>query len=260
MGLIDVLFWTLPVLLIIFVIRERPEELGLYPDGAASPATADFRHGKPSLAATVKSFREIFLTPVFWVVIGAVFFAAGTIGTTIHLLILYLRDSGFSPQVAASALGLEFGVSFVGRIGFGVLSDRFSARKVGIVSFILLGISPLLLFIVQTPGILIAFAVIHGLGHGAIVSFFPLMLAEAFGTKKYIGRLLAIGHLAYSGGLGTIPLISGYAFDSTGSFGIGFVINSILTLSGAVALVAIGRYWRSGPVAIAPALSASSEL
>src|SRR5258708_2009453 len=59
MGLIDVLFWTLPPLLIIFVIRERPEELGLYPDGAASAATADFRRGKPSLAATVKSFRGI---------------------------------------------------------------------------------------------------------------------------------------------------------------------------------------------------------
>lgn len=260
MGLTDILFWTLPFLLIIFVVRERPEDLGFFPDGAESAATTgEFRQQKPPLAAALTSFSGIFLTPVFWVVIGSVFFAAGTIGTTLHTLILYLRDSGFSQQVAASALSLEFAISFVGRLGFGALSDRFSARKVGVVSFMLLGLSSLLLFVVRAPGMLIAFAVLHGLGHGAIVSFFPLMLAEAFGTKKHIGRLLAVGHLAYSGGLGTIPIISGYAFDTTGSFGIGFAVNSIMTWLAAVALAAIGGYWRRPPVAGTPALSTPSK-
>ena len=259
MGLIDVLFLTLPFMLIVFVIRERPKDLGLHPDGvAAEAAAADFRQGKPPLAQTAKSFRGIFLMPVFWVIIGAVFFAAGTIGTTIHLLILYLRDSGFSPAIAASALSLEFGFSIVGRVGFGSLSDYFSARKVGIVSFTLLGSSMLLLFGVRTTGVLVLFAVIHGLGHGAVVSFFPLMLAEAFGTKQHIGRLLAIGHLAYSAGIGSIPIISGYAFDTTGSFGLGFIINSIMTLLGALGLLVIGRYWQQAMVKPVPTLSASS--
>ncbi len=260
MSLTDIFFWTLPFLLILLVVREHPEDLGLYPDGVASAVTtAEFRQGKPRLATAVKSFGEIFLTPVFWVVIGSVFFAAGTIGTTLHILILYLRDSGFSQQVAASALSLAFAISFVGRLGFGALSDRFSVRKVGVVSFMLLGLSSLLLFVVRAPGMLIVFAVLHGLGHGAVVSFFPLILAEAFGTQKHLGRLLAVGHLAYSGGLGTMPILSGYVFDITGSFGIGFVVNSIMTWLAAVALVAIGGYWRRPPVPGTPALSTPSK-
>jgi hypothetical protein len=38
---------------------------------------------------------------------GSVFFAAGTVGTTLQVLILYLRDSGFSAQTSSAALSLE---------------------------------------------------------------------------------------------------------------------------------------------------------
>jgi OFA family oxalate/formate antiporter-like MFS transporter len=243
MSLLDVFLWLLPFPLILFVVKERPEQLGLYPDGApAAAASADFGHGKGTPAESSRAFRQVFRTPVFWVVIGSVFLAAGTVGTTLQVLILYLRDSGFSAQMSAAALSLEFAVSVVGRLGFGALSDRFSASRVGAASFMLLGLSTLLLFVVRVPGMLVAFAVLQGLGHGAVVSFFPLMLAEVFGTKRHFGRLLAIGHLAYSSGLGTIPVIAGYAFDKTGSFGMGFMFNSVLTLLAAGALLFVGGY------------------
>ena len=70
------------------------------------------------------------------------------------------------------------------------------------------------------------------------------MLAEVFGTKRHLGRLLAIGHLAYSTGLGTIPVIAGYAFDKSGSFGMGFVFNSVMTWLAAGALLWVGSYGR----------------
>lgn len=247
-GIFDTFLCTVPILLTFLIIKERPEQLGLHPDGAANMATADALRPRPELVTTAKSFSGIFLSPVFWVIVGAVFFAAGTIGTTLHVLILYLRDSGFSAQTAASTLSLEFAISFLGRLGFGALSDRFSARRVGVVSFVLLGLSSLLLLFVRAPGMLITFAVLHGLGHGAIVSFFPLMLAEVFGIKKHIGRLFAIGHLAYSGGLGTLPVISGHAFDRTGSFAVGFIFNGTMTGLAALALGSIAGYWRAATI------------
>jgi OFA family oxalate/formate antiporter-like MFS transporter len=232
MSLLDVFLWALPFPLILFVIKERPP----------AEASSDFGHRPGSPAESSVAFRQVFRAPVFWVVIGSVFLAAGTVGTTLQVLILYLRDSGFSVQMSAAALSLEFAVSVVGRLGFGALSDRFSASRVGAASFMLLGLSTLLLFVVRVPGMLVAFAVLQGLGHGAVVSFFPLMLAEVFGTKRHLGRLLAIGHLAYSSGLGTIPVIAGYAFDKTGSFGMGFMFNSVLTLLAAGALLFVGGY------------------
>ena len=241
MNIADAFLWTIPFFLVFFVIRERPEDIGLSRD-ELTDGTRGSRPAESRFRTPAGSFREIVLSPVLWIVVGSVFFAAGTVGTTLHLLILHLRDSGFSQQVAASMLSLEFAFSFVGRLGFGILSDRFSAYKVGIVSFMLLAASSLLLFGVRAPGILIAFAVLHGIGHGALVSFFPLTLTEIFGTEKHIGRLLAIGHLAYSGGLGTMPIISAYAFDNTGSFTVGFAVNSIMTWLAAFALLGIGTY------------------
>jgi MFS transporter, OFA family, oxalate/formate antiporter len=230
MSLLDVFLWALPFLLIFFVIKERP----------AAEISGGLGHAQGPLAEGPIAFRQVFRTPVFWVVIGSVFLAAGTVGTTLQVLILYLRDSGFSAQASAAALSLEFAVSVVGRLGFGALSDRFSASKAGAASFMLLGLSTPLLFVVRAPGMLVAFAVLQGLGHGAVVSFFPLMLAEVFGTTRRFGRLLAIGHLAYSSGLGTIPVIAGYAFDRFGSFGIGFVFNSVVAwlAAGAILIVA----------------------
>lgn len=261
MGLLDIVLWTIPPLFIILIVRERPESLGLYPDGEASAGTpADFRQANLPPTASVKSFWEIFLTLAFWSMAVALFFGGGTVGTTLQLLIVYLRDSGFSPQMAASTLSLELGLSFLARLLFGALSDRYSARKVSIASFILLGLSPLLLFFIDMPGMLILFAVLHGLGHGGIVAAIPLMPMEAFGTGKLVGRLLAITHLAYTSGAGIMPVVASYAFDTTGIYTIGFTVNSVMTLLGAGGLILI-RLSQRQPVGITtPALRSSSEL
>ncbi len=222
----DVFLWTIPFVLIVFVIRERPED-----------AIGDDKQSKfPSQSG---SSKEILLSPVLWIVIACVFFAAGTVGTTLHLLILHLRDSGFSQQEAAGIVSLELAFSFAGRLGFGILADRFSAQKVGIGTFALLGASSLMLFAIRLPRMAVAYAFLQGLGHGALVSFFPLMLVEIFGIGKNLGRVLPIGHLAYSSGIGTIPIISAYAFDRTGSFTIGFTVNSIMTWVAVVALIGL---------------------
>ena len=241
MNITDVFLWTIPFFLIFFVIRERPEETGIDRDETGLVGTHSARRAKSELRTPAANFGEIVFSPVLWIVAGSVFFAAGTVGTTLHLLILHLRDSGFSQQSAAGILSLEFAFSFVGRLGFGVAADRFSARKVGIVTFAILATSSLLLFAVQVPGVPIAFALLQGMGHGALVSFFPLILAEIFGTERHIGRLLAIGHLAYSGGLGTMPIVAAYAFDSTGSFTAGFILNSVMTWLAVFALLGIGK-------------------
>src|SRR5437867_6087530 len=214
-SVLDVFLWTIPFLLIVFVIRERPEA-----------AIGD--HKPLRVPSSSGGFKEVLLSPILWLVIGSVFFAAGTVGTTLHLLMLHLRDSGFSQQAAAGIVSLELAFSFAGRLGFGILADRFSAHKVGIWSFALLAASSLLLFAIRLPGMAVAFAFLQGLGHGALVSFFPLILAEVFGIEKNLARVLPIGHLAYSSGLGTIPILSAYMFDRTGSFAIGFMVNSIL--------------------------------
>jgi MFS family permease len=261
MGIIDILIWTLPLMLIIFVIKEKPEDIGLNPDGSASAITVK-KEGQSSLSgsASAEGFREIFTKPVFWILMGSLFFAGGTVGTTLDLLILYLRDTGFSGHVAASVLSLELWFSFLGRLVFGGLSDRYSVRKMGVMTFVLLGIAPVMLFAINVPGVVIAFAVLHGLGHGGVISFKPLILAEAFGAEKNLGRLFAIGQLAYLAGVGCLPVIISFVFDRTGSYSLGFSVNIVMTLFAAAAIMWARRYLRQPTSTPMQPVTPASEL
>src|SRR2546422_36259 len=59
LNVTDVFLWTIPFLLIVFVIRERPEDA--------------IGHPKQSkVASESASFKEILLSPVLWIVIGCV--------------------------------------------------------------------------------------------------------------------------------------------------------------------------------------------
>jgi MFS family permease len=243
MTWLSVLVWIVPFLVIILVIKERP---GIEDQESSELSVADKAEiKKDSVLAFegMEHFRTAFLSPVFCVIIAIAFFSGGTVSTTLQLLIVYLRDVGFSPQIAATVLSFEVGLSFVGRLIFGPLSDRFGVRPLGIVGYVFLGLSPLLLLLItRSPGIAIAFGLVHGLGHGAVITFQPLMMASTFGTGKYLGRLLASSLLAYNIGMALIPLISSYSFDKTGSYGTGFIMNSVMTLLSALALVLIGSY------------------
>jgi len=82
--------------------------------------------------------------------------------------------------------------------------------------------------------VVIAFAIIHGFAHGVVVSFNPLVMTAAFDDKKYVGRLIAIGLLIFTAGMGTMPVVTSYAFDTTGSYNPGFALNCVLVLSAAI--------------------------
>src|SRR5438093_11162617 len=65
-SVIDLFLWTIPFLLIVFVIRERPEA-----------AIGDHKHVRVPSASG--GFKELLLSPALWIVTGCVFFTAGTV-------------------------------------------------------------------------------------------------------------------------------------------------------------------------------------
>ena len=154
---------------------------------------------------------------------------------------LYLKESmGFSPYWASQALAIAQGGAMVGRVGWGVASDRiFGGRRkivlviIGLLSIVLMtGLSlmtrqssiPLLLAIVFLSGLCIV-------GYQGVSYALIGELAGTTRTGVAMGLMITIN--AGAATLGT-PLF-GYIVDRTGSYALAWQC-----LAGAIALGCVG--------------------
>lgn len=92
------------------LVVERPEEMGLAPDGdEAGPEETGLARGHEDRPATEESWTvgEALRTTAFWavVLVGLAHFFVHT-GVSVHIA-AYLRDQGFSPANAAGAVSFS---------------------------------------------------------------------------------------------------------------------------------------------------------
>jgi sugar phosphate permease len=170
-------------LLVLFVMRDRPEDMGLKPYGweaSAAGAKAVSLHPLAALRVASKS-------PAFWVLAGSFFMCGastnGLIGT--HL-IPACHDFGISEVRAANLLALMGIFDIVGTTASGWLTDRFSSRYLLFTYYALRGLS--LLFLPHTlaagGGNLNWFAVFYGLDWIATVPPTVRLTADNFGREN----------------------------------------------------------------------------
>lgn len=109
--------------------RHRPEDLGLLPDGGPGErqngkALPQMRIVDKAWASRDWTVRAAVRTGRFWwLFVGLLF------GTLCHQSLMvhqvaFLRDQGFNPMLAASAVGLVGLCGSVGKVGWGWVSDR----------------------------------------------------------------------------------------------------------------------------------------
>jgi MFS family permease len=184
---------------------------------------------------------EALRSKAFWILAAAFFaVAAATNGSIAHLVPL-LTDQGISPQVAVSALGVAGLALIAGRLAAGALLDRVFAPYVAAVFFVLPLIGLVLLYVAPNRIVGPVAAVSIGMGLGAEVDLIAFLLTRYLGQKAFgeiYGYLFAIFLL----GSGAGPLLMGFLFDKSGSYGIGLIaFMAILALSAAL-ILRLGKY------------------
>ncbi|MCP4629710.1 MAG: MFS transporter, partial [bacterium] len=100
-----------------------------------------------------------------------------------------------------------------------------------IICLVLLISSLVLLILGASMWILFLFAVIYGFAHGGLFTVMSPTIAELFGTGSHgtlFGLILFCGTIGGSIG----PWLTGYVFDTTGSYQIAFIILIVLAMTG----------------------------
>jgi OFA family oxalate/formate antiporter-like MFS transporter len=238
-GVVTMVLLVAPALL---VIRRRPEDMGLYPDGASEPPTtggaraAGAKSGGefPSAGLDVIWTRtEAVRTSAFWLLV--VTFGISSVGVTgLNLHVFpYITDIGHSPVVAATVMSVIASMQLASPLVWGLLVERMDARVVAMLRFVIQGIG--LGLAISTGNIFCLYAgfFLYGIGLGGNMVLPDILWAHYFGRRS-LGKIRGLGLLISQVLAAAGPPFFGFLFDLTGGYGLSFALFGCALLTSAV--------------------------
>src|SRR5712691_6185193 len=133
MGLMMFLAWPLAL----FVMKDRPREMGLFPDGD--------KDAQGYVTPEPHNFRFLLRQRSFWLLVIGSFCSIGSIGSINQHMKLIFQDQGFKEQsllntTFSDALFAIMVSSIAGRMIMGWLADRFPTKYVMISTYALVAL------------------------------------------------------------------------------------------------------------------------
>jgi predicted MFS family arabinose efflux permease len=193
-----------------FVLRRRPTDLGLRPDGEVNAIELH-------TSAIHLSLSDALHSCFFWRLTFA-FCLAGLASAAISIhFIPFLIDSGINPSSAAFASGLIGLMKVSGRILFAPLERRFSSRILVIAVF---AMQSLALFVLLGETSLMdigIYTVLFGMADGAKTLARVSIIADLFGSSHY-GRISSIMASFLMLANTTAPVGAGLIYDRCSSY------------------------------------------
>ena len=224
------------------VLRRRPEDLGLAPDGVRSRIhlTRDSGLRTPDSAERSVPVGEALRGPVFrW--LAAAFFlnAVGQVALHVHL-VPYLRGRGYGTEFAATMAGLVGIMALPGRLIFTPLGDRIPRAYLTAFIFLLQALAlAALLTVPSTAGIWI-YVVLFGAGFGAVTPMRAALVAEFYGAAHY-GSISGVLAFVITAARALGPVSVGLAFDHFAGYAAPFWALTAVSVASAVAILLAER-------------------
>lgn len=227
-----IMFLTWPIAM--FLMRDRPAELGQHSDG--DPVAS------PDVGVAPKDFAHLIRKPAFWLLVLGSFCSIGSIGSINQHMKFVFKEQGFTSQEELNTLFSDATLcilwsSVIGRVVMGWLADHFTKKWVMTVTYVLVaGTIPLMLLVTpSSPGMMYVFAILFGFGMGADYMLIPLMAAEQFGVNT-LARSMAIILPTDTIGQTWFPWVVSRLHDAFGGYGLALKFVFLLAFIGAVSV------------------------
>ena len=222
----------------LFVIKQRPSDVGQYPDGRppqsmpTDTVAAALRHDHQTATWTR---RQAMRTLSFWALVSAFFLAMiCQVAYLVHQISFLSRSLGLAG--AATAVSLTAAASIAGRLILGVFIDPLDKRHVTVGLFFLQGVAILGLAYSTHAVVLYMGTFIFGLTMGSILMTQSLLTAECFGMVSF-GVVSGLMGMFVAAGAAIGPAIAGRIYDATGSYHLAFTLFAVVSVLAAVAVL-----------------------
>ena len=206
-----------------FLVRNRPEDLGLLPDGDL-PEYADENTAEqsaavePAASTTAWSVADVMRDLTFWKLLS-VPTTSGMVGTGLvfHAVSL-LGSRGISREWALSLIAFQALIASIMVIPAGHLTDRYPARFLLAIAMAMLAIGGVTVLVMPTPAFAALYAIVLGL-HGSILrSTGTVVWIDYYGRENQGSiRGIAMAVMIFAAAVGPLPLA--FSIDRFGSYG-----------------------------------------
>ncbi|HLI98434.1 MAG TPA: MFS transporter [Bradyrhizobium sp.] len=238
MGLV-VLIVLAPINLL---LRKRPEDIGLRPDGEAAPSASSPKPVSNIVDAAWANIdwtlaRALATARFWWLAVG--YFGGLYVWYAVQVhQTKYLLDIGFRPAVAVWALGAVSLLGIPGQIMLGHLSDRIGREwvwSIGCAGFAICFAA--LIALAREPALALVYVMVFAqgaLGYG-LTSIMGAVVVEIFQGKHYGSIFGTIMVAALAGGAAG-PWVTGLLHDLTGNYVVAFAIGIAMSALSAFAI------------------------
>lgn len=211
----------------IFLLRKKPEDMGLKPYGAAETSISSSKAAQKSSGVTLtvsESQKKAFF---YLLMLGL--FANGIINSGALGQFPPAIQEMHGPVVQASIISLYSLVGIFGKLILGWINDRFGIVASSIFGCVAFTLTLVLILIGGSTAVLYAMAIIFGLGNPIGTVSPPLLVAAIYGKEKY-GEAYGVANSATQIGLSLGSLLVAAIFDLSGSYTMAWIVLAILTV------------------------------
>ena len=231
------------------LVRGRPEDMGLTPDGDPPLAAGTSGGG---MARVREAFSPDFtrsqaiVQPAFWLIVFAASMTMlGTGGFHANWL-PFFRDEGFS-ATEGSLAAMAYGICSVStRIVWGWGAERVTLRRIMAVQALATAVTVLLFLAIDSQAMLLFAAAANGVALGGVFVMRPMIVASYFG-RSHLGALNGIIRPFMTGASASSPLIVAWLFDKQGSYDVAFLLIAGSWCLAALAILLARRPKRTAP-------------
>jgi MFS family permease len=219
--LIGLAVWVL-LLPAAFLVRRAP---GLVAGSAAG------RAAEPQM-----SLRAALTSPQFVVLASVYFLCCATHSGPLFHTVSYAISCGMTVTAAVSIYSVEGLAGLGGRIAFGLLGDRFGAKRTFVSGLLLQAAAVGCYMLVRQQFAFYSVAVVFGFAYAGIMPLYAVLVRENF-PLPIIGSVVGAASMASSLGMALGPLAGGVIFDTYGTYRWLYVASVLFGLGAAVIML-----------------------
>jgi MFS family permease len=227
----------------LLAVRNRPEDMGQFPDGRKPADATEGEQMRPTPARTYRTahtwtLREALKTPALWFLIAG---AAGSFFLWQVLVTqgpLHLKDRGFGASEAAFYYSLAIGLSVVGRFSIAALGDVVEPRILFALGAFCILLGGVLFWFVSPEAMWTVrlYPLLAGFGFGASYVCIPTLIGNYWGPDAFpviSGILSPISVFVQA----LAAPLAGFFFDVQGTYFSVVLIGWILAGAGFLAVL-----------------------
>ena len=206
------------------IVRHRPEQYGLLPDGVTPTEGDTDKDGKGLKIDFSKDYtaRQALRTSSFWFLslsIAARSLVSGGVG--LHL-VPYFIGLGSSPVQAATYAGSVGIMSIPGRFGLSYLGDFLNRRYTMAACLFLMTVSILMLAGAESIKDAVPAMIVYSIAQGGISVIPQALIADYFGRRAF-ATITGFRSMIQMSGIIIGPVVSGYMYDKNGTYEAAFI-------------------------------------